>query len=194
MPRKNLLRVRNLPYHVTTRSLKQEFFKLPLNEVWEILQTSLKEAHELHPIQLVSVVLMSNHYHMILLTPDYNLDQFMYEFNKRMAIKIIAKTKQTHSVFGGRYKWSVIRSKNYFYNCYRYVYQNPIRAKLVDRVEDYPFSTMYFIHRGIPFVIPLFDQFGFKDPFMLNWLNIPMEEVEKEKVKKGLRRFIEPKT
>lgn len=192
MPRKNLLRVRNLPYHVTTRSLKQEFFKLPLNEVWEILQTSLKEAHELHPIQLVSVVLMSNHYHMILLTPDYNLDQFMYEFNKRMAIKIITKTKQTHSVFGGRYKWSVIRSKNYFYNCYRYVYQNPIRAKIVDRVEDYPFSSIYYIHRGIPFVIPLFDQFGFKDPFMLNWLNIPMEEMEKEKVRKGLRRFIGP--
>jgi putative transposase len=86
----------------------------------------------------------------------------------------------------------VIRSKSYLYNCYRYIYQNPLRAKISQRVEDYPFSTIHYIHRGIPFVIPLFDQFGFKDKYMLDWLNVPMDEVEKEKVKKGLRRFIEP--
>ena len=193
MPRKNLLRVRNLPYHVTTRTLKQEFFKLELKEVWEILLESLKEANTLYPIQLVSLVLMNNHYHMLLFTPDYNLDKFMYEFNRRMAIKIIAKTNQSHSVFGNRYKWSVIRSKSYLFNCYRYIYQNPIRAGLCWRVEEYPFSTIYYIHHGIHFIIPLFDQFGFKDKFMLDWLNIPMEEDEKAKVKKGLRRFVEPK-
>lgn len=192
MPRKNLIRVKRLPYHVTTRTHDQEFFNLPLELVWKIVQESLVEAYRLHPINLIAFVLMNNHYHMLLITPNEDLDLFMYEFNKRFALKIISRTKNQNQVFGGRYKWSIIRSKNYFSNCYRYIYQNPLRAKIINRVEDYPYSTLNYIAKGLKFPIPIHDQFGFKDGFCLDWLNAKFSDEDLESVRKKLKRYLEP--
>ena len=55
-------------------------------EMWKIAQESLKEAMAVHRIEVISFVLMGNHYHMLVLTPDGNLDDFMYELNKRFAL------------------------------------------------------------------------------------------------------------
>jgi putative transposase len=192
MPRKNLIRVKRLPYHVTTRTHNQEYFNLPLDTIWEFLELSLKEAYELYPIDLIALVLMNNHYHMILITPNENLDKFMYEFNKRLALRIKGKSEKQNQVFGARYKWSVIRTFNYFSNCYRYVYQNPLRAKIVNKAEDYPYSTLFYIVRGLKFIIPLHDKFGFKDRFNLVWLNEKIKDEDALQIKKDLKRFLEP--
>ena len=77
MNRMNLIRVKHLPYHVTTRTFNQQFFYIQLVLVWEMVKDSLREAHHLHPVNLVSFVLMGNHYHMLLFTPNENLDFFM---------------------------------------------------------------------------------------------------------------------
>lgn len=141
----------------------------------------------MHPINLVSFVLMSNHYHMLLYTPNGNLDRFMYEFNKRFALKIQKEAGVINQIFGGRYKWSLIQSREYLSNCYRYVYQNPVRAGLCFRCEEYPFSTLQFINAGSIFPIPIHDKFGFKDDFVLSWLNENIGERELTALKKDFR-------
>lgn len=52
-----------------------------MDEVWQICLDCMKEAHQKHKVEVISFVLMSNHYHLLLRTPDANLDLFMYEFN-----------------------------------------------------------------------------------------------------------------
>lgn len=188
MPRKNLIRCNNLPYHVTSRANNQEWFKLPMEQVWDICQKSLKEAHEKHKVEIISFVLMSNHYHLMIRTPDANLDQFMYEFNKRLAFRLKDSQTNLNHVLGGRYKWCLIHSQQYFLNCYRYVYQNPLRAQIVERCEHYPFSTLNALIKGSPFAVPLHDAIGFKDPFMLNWINARIDEEELIVVKKALAK------
>ena len=192
MPRKNLIRSERLPYHVTTRTHQQEFFQLHLQEVWEIAQEALKESFQLYRIELISFVLMGNHYHMMLITPDGNIDYFMYEFNKRFALKLKKKTQQLNQIFGSRYKWSLIRTRSYYMNCYRYIYQNPIRANVVKKAEEYPFSTLYYIKNHLQFSIPIHDQFGFKDKYTLEWINQKISEDEVIKIKKDMKRFLEP--
>ncbi len=188
MPRKNLIRSKQLPYHVTTRANNQRWFSLPLNEVWEISQKCIKEAYDFHPVEIISFVLMSNHYHLLLRTPDVNLDQFMYEFNKRLAHNLKSETNNINHILSGRYKWCLIQSQNYFGNCYRYIYQNPKRAMLTDRCEDYPFSTLHYIVSNKNFVVPIFDQTEFNDPHLLNWLNEKIDETESMQLQKGLRK------
>lgn len=187
MPRKNLIRSNNLPYHVTSRANNQKWFELPLNKVWDICQECLKLANELHPVEIISFVLMSNHYHLLVRTPDANLDQFMYEFNKRLAKSLKTKTDNINHLLGGRYKWCLIHSQKYFGNCYRYVYQNPKRAMITERCENYPYSTLHCIVYNKNFVVPIFDQMGFKDPHTLNWLNESMNE-EADLIKKALQK------
>jgi putative transposase len=188
MPRKNLIRIKNFPYHVTTRTHNQDFFPLEQDKIWELVNYSFQEANKIHPIHLISFVLMSNHYHMLLTTPDENLDLFMYEFNKRLAQKINFYSQNKNQVFGGRYRWNLIQSNAYLMNCYRYIYQNPIRAGLTLKAEDYPYSSLYFIKNKMPFSIPLHDTFGFKDEFGLNWINQKLDSDTEIKVKKGFRK------
>lgn len=188
MPRKNLIRSHNLPYHVTSRANNQKWFSLPMEQVWSICLKCIKEAHDKHKVEIISFVLMSNHYHLIVRTPEANLDSFMYEFNKRLAFNLKDSTEGSNHLLGSRYKWCLIESQKYFGNCYRYVYQNPRRAMIADRCEHYPYSTLHFIVNNKDFVVPLFDQMGFKDPFALNWLNQQMEDDETEAIKHALRR------
>jgi putative transposase len=190
MPRKLLIRSENLPYHVTARSHNKDQFPLPLNQVWKISKQCFSESHAVHPINLVSFVLMNNHYHMLLFTPNANLDKFMYEFNKRFALKIQAEARVMNQVFGGRYKWCLIQSQQYLSNCYRYVYQNPVRAGLVKRCQDYPFSTLHTFVNHNNFSIPIHDKFGFKDEHGLRWLNADIGDYELTTLKKNLSKSI----
>lgn len=186
MPRKPLIRSKNLPYHVTTRTHNKEWFDLPLPIIWEFALLSLQEAHSIHKVNVISFVLMNNHYHLMLLTPEGNLDTFMYEFNKRLALRIKNKTGRLNQTFGGKYKWCLITSTQYFLNCYRYVYQNPIRAKISKRCEDYIFSTLYSIVNVKLFVVPLHDSLGFKDKCNLNWINSIFKDDELFEIKKKI--------
>ena len=186
MPRPNLIRTHLYPYHVTIRTNNKEWFDIPIDRVWEFCLKSLVEANQVHQVRLISFVLMSNHYHMILKTPDCNLDKFMYEFNKRLSLRIRKESRRINSVFGRRYKWCLIKSQTYLYNCYRYVYQNPLRAGLTDNVANYPYSSLYYLVNGKQFPIVLVDSFGFKDQFALTWLNKTIGQVEIEGVRRGL--------
>jgi len=187
MPRSKLIRTHLYPYHVTIRTNNKEWFDIPLSKVWSFCLDSLKEANEFHPIHLVSFVLMSNHYHMILKTPDSNLDQFMYEFNKRLSLRVRKKSQRINSIFGGRYKWCLIKNQTYLYNCYRYVYQNPLRAGVTTNVANYPYSSLYYLVHGKKFPLMLIDSFGFKDHFALTWLNKTIDEVEISGIRNGLQ-------
>lgn len=157
-----------------------------MQEVWSISQSAIAQAHKLYPVEVVSFVLMSNHYHLLVRTPQANIDQFMYELNKRLSLMIREKSNIKNHLFGGRYKWSLIKNHQYLANCYRYIYQNPIRAGIVSRVEDYPFSSLYSITKLSDFSVPIHDMFGFKDRYTLNWLNESLSDDEKNRVKKEL--------
>lgn len=190
MPIKPLIHSKNIPYHVTARANNKEWFTLPLQEMWILSQLSLKEATDIHPVEVISFVLMNNHYHMLILTPKGNLDSFMYEFNKRLALKIKERTGQINRIFGGRYKWCLIESQKYFLNCYKYVYQNPVRAGIVNHCEDYPFSTLRMLVKNLKFSVPVYDRYGFKDEYGLRWLNQKIDSEEELELRKSLSRSV----
>jgi putative transposase len=188
MPRKNLIRCNNLPYHVTSRANNKEWFALPMERMWTISQHCLKQANEIHKVEVLAFVLMSNHYHLLVRTPEANLDLFMYEFNKRIAQELKFSSSHINHILGSRYKWCLIHSQQYYLNCYRYIYQNPRRALIVQRCEDYPYSTLHSLVHNKPFSVPIHDAMGFKDRHTLNWINEKIDDVENELLKKGLRR------
>ena len=119
--------------------LKQEFFKLELKEVWEILLESLKEANTLYPIQLVSLVLMNNHYHLLLEDSDGNLSKIMHHINRNY-VEIYNKSKGCDgSLFKGRFKAVLVDRDQYLLELTRYIHRNPI--KLVKDLKDYRWSS-----------------------------------------------------
>ena len=64
-------------------------------------------------------------------------------FNQNLGRSIARSANRINRIFGSPYRWSIIDTDNYYFNVYRYVYQNPVRAQLIDRIEKYSYSTLF---------------------------------------------------
>ncbi|MBT3585483.1 MAG: hypothetical protein HN509_11300 [Halobacteriovoraceae bacterium] len=175
MPRKLLIRTSEYPYHITCRSNNKEWFYIPLTDVWWHSLTLLREGVELFRVDIRAFVLMSNHYHILIFTPECNLDKFMQFFNRELTRRINFQAGRINRVLGGRYKWSLIRSHQYYVTALRYIYQNPVRAGLVKHCSHWPFSDLDTQGHGTEF---------------RRWIEKPMSASDSEKTRKKLRRYV----
>jgi len=144
MARKRLIRTSEFPYHVTIRSNNKDWFDIPMDVLWSISQQALARAAFKYPVKIEAFVLMNNHYHLLLYTPNSDLDVFMHILNSSLSKGIRSRTGRINRVFGDRYKWSLIQTDRYYRNVVRYIFQNPVRAGLTKKCEDYKFSTLYY--------------------------------------------------
>ena len=85
MPRKPLIESTELPYHITNRSNRKEFFDIPLDTLWPIFVESLNYIVREMNIRIYSFVLMNNHYHMLISTPELGLSNAMNYFQREVA-------------------------------------------------------------------------------------------------------------
>lgn len=195
MPRKPLPRVADAPYHVTARTNNRDWFGLPLDEVWDIFSIHLEKVNRRYSAQIGAFVLMPNHFHLLIRTPDANLGDVMNHLQREVSRRIAKQTRRINHIFGGPYKGSLIASGTYLYHAYKYVYRNPIEAGLSLLAEDYPYSTLKnaFGEASLPY--PLADKLMVEwspIPVCLKqrreWLNTSYKKRELEVIRKGLRR------
>jgi REP element-mobilizing transposase RayT len=89
--------------------------------------------------------LMSNHYHLLLATPQGNLVDAMKWFQGTFTQRYNARHKLWGHLFQGRYKAKVIddSDSSYFRKVSEYIHLNPADAGLVSpgRLADYPWSS-----------------------------------------------------
>ena len=185
MPRPLLIRSETHPYHVTSRSNNKEFFPIPLKEVWEIMIHQLNMEAQENGLAVHAFVLMGNHFHLLCHTPKGNLDQIMQHFLRLTTVKINQRSRTINHLWGGRYKWSLIESQTHYFQVYRYIYQNPVRAGICGKVEDYPFSTLKDVPIPLHSFIPM--SFGGHEGEIL-WLNERYKKEDEEIIKLGLRK------
>ena len=187
MLRKKSIRNNRFPYHVMTRTSNADWFSIPMDIVWEIVLQALKISMKKHPFKLMSFVLMSNHYHMVLKTPDANLDQIMFEFNRNLLEGLRSEASKENQVFDGRYKWRIVTCPKYLRNVIKYVYQNPVRAGIVKLCETYPYSTLRYLLKSESFVVPIFIEYDYfvHDLKFIKWINSGLDY---ESVRKRLDR------
>ena len=174
MPRKKLIRCSEFPYHVTSRSNNKEWFYISISDVWGYCEELLEEGKQDFGVEVDAFVLMSNHYHMCLKTPRSNIDKFMRFFNKKLGERISRQAGRINRIFGAPYNWSLIMRENYYKNVIRYIYQNPLRAGIIERCELYPFSDL----AGKNYCSE-----------KIEWLNTSLSTYECERTAKNLRKF-----
>ena len=186
MTRQLLIKTETHPYHITSRCNNKEFFPIPLLHVWYIMMRQLKRCHTEHGLGIHAFVLMGNHFHLLCHTPKANIDQCMHQFLRNTAVEINDRAQIMNHLWGGRYRWSVIESQTHYYQVYRYIYQNPIRAKLVNKVEEYQFSTL---RKDLPFPLHSNVPMSFcGEEGELLWLNEKYQDEDLDLIKLGLRK------
>ncbi len=111
------------------------------NEDYILFIEVLKEAVSLWNIRIVAYCLMPNHYHLLVHTPEGNLSRCMRHINGVYTQRYNRANKHDGQLFRGRYKSVLLDSDNYLTVLVRYIHRNPLRAGMVDRLEDYVWSS-----------------------------------------------------
>ena len=70
-----------------------------------------------------------------------NLSRFMKEVNEGYARYYNYKSNRTGYVFKNRYLSEAITNQRYLLNCMVYIHNNPVKANLVKKCEDYKYSS-----------------------------------------------------
>jgi REP-associated tyrosine transposase len=84
---------------------------------------------------------MTNHYHLLLETPEANLAQGMRQLNGVYTQRFNRAHDRVGHVFQGRYKAILVERDSHLLELARYVVLNPLRAKMVRRLENWPWSS-----------------------------------------------------
>lgn len=85
--------------------------------------------------------LMSNHYHLLVETPDANLSAGMRQLNGVYTQLTNRAHARVGHVFQGRFKAIVVDKDNYLLELARYVVLNPVRAGMVQDPGQWPWSS-----------------------------------------------------
>jgi len=127
-------------YHVTSRGDRQEDIydsdfdrRLFLTLFGDVCETYNWVCH--------AYCLMSNHYHLIIETPDANLAKGMRQLNGVYTTKFNRANNRVGHVFQGRYKAIHVDKQSYLLELSRYVVLNPVRAQMVHRAVEWPWSS-----------------------------------------------------
>jgi len=127
-------------YHITARGNGKRKIFLS-NADREKFKGYLKDVQERYQFILHAYVLMGTHVHLIGQTPLANLSQVMHYVNGSYTTYFNRKRQRSGHLFRGRFKSIVIDKDAYLLELSRYIHLNPIRAHIVERPEDYPYSS-----------------------------------------------------
>ena len=144
MPRSS----RNLPAGCIVHVVNRGNDKRPLfdraREFEEFLRL-VAWAKSLCPVRIVAYCIMSNHWHFVFwVEVEWDVSAFLHRLTTTHAKRWRRKTGTIGqgSVYQGRFKASEIFSEQYYFNCLRYVEQNPLNAGLVRSAKDWRWSSL----------------------------------------------------
>lgn len=86
---------------------------------------------------------MSNHYHVVIETPEPNLAEGMRQLNGVYTQRFNRTHGRVGHVYQGRYKAILVEKDSYLLELSRYVVLNPVRAHMVQTVQDWPWSSYH---------------------------------------------------
>ena len=129
-------------YHITSRGNGRNLIYLQ-DDDFELFLQILAKVCERYNWVIHAYCLMSNHYHLLVETPDANLSQGMRQLNGVFTQSMNRKHHRVGHLFQGRYKAILIDKDAYLLELCRYIVLNPVRANMVSSLEEWPWSSWH---------------------------------------------------
>lgn len=130
-------------YHVMNRGRRGEDIFTD-DQDYIMFTELLRETSEMWNVRIAAYCLMSNHYHMLVQTPDANISRGMRHLNGVYTQRYNSRHRCDGQLFRGRYKSILIDTDSYLLQAVRYIHRNPLRAGLAERLDAYKWSS----HKG----------------------------------------------
>jgi putative transposase len=140
MPRPPRVQVAGGIFHVTARGNRQQLIyaddadrQLFLSLLERVVARCGWRCH--------AYCLMSNHFHLVIETPQPNLSYGLQLLNGAYAQCFNHRHGLSGHLFQGRFHSVLVETSDQFLQLVRYVVLNPVRAGLCERPEDWPWSS-----------------------------------------------------
>jgi REP element-mobilizing transposase RayT len=147
MPRPPRFEYPSALYHVTARgNERRALFRDDRDR--EKYLSRIAFYRERFRFQLLSYCLMTNHVHLAIRTGSSPLSRVMAGLHSSYAEWFNRRHDRCGHLFQGRYKAFLVQEDNYVHALIRYIHRNPVRARIVGRACDYPWSSDRALRQG----------------------------------------------
>ncbi len=127
-------------YHVTARGNEKKAVFRDDGDRRVFLSVLQEVGHRYHWI-CHAYCLMDNHYHILIETPEGNLSVGMRQLNGVYTQSFNRLHKRVGHLFQGRFKGVLVQKESHLLEVSRYVVLNPVRAGIVERPEQWRWSS-----------------------------------------------------
>ncbi len=141
--------IKTIFFHVITQGINKSYIFEKSEDIKYHIKTMYKLSAQ-HEIKIIAYCIMNNHVHMLIETYDIKeLSKYMQRLNTTYAKYYNKKYNRIGYVFRDRYKSEGIYSEEQLYNCIKYIYDNPVKAGICNRPEEYPYSNYKKINKNL---------------------------------------------
>ncbi|HEX4438587.1 MAG TPA: transposase [Thermoanaerobaculia bacterium] len=127
-------------WHITSRGNERREVFRDAEDRRAFLET-LARTVDLVRWRLHAYVLMTNHYHLLIETPEPTLSRGMHRLNGTYTQRYNRRHARVGHLFQGRFKSILVERERHLMTLIRYIVLNPVRAGLVDRASEWQWSS-----------------------------------------------------
>ena len=136
MPRTARIKSKSGIYHIIMRGINRQILFEENEDCYKFIQT-LQKYKGVCKYRLYAYCLMDNHVHLLLMEGMEPLGNMMRRICSSYVLWYNKKYDRIGYLFQGRFKSEPVEDDAYFLTVLRYIFQNPIKAGIVTRIEDY---------------------------------------------------------
>lgn len=122
-------------FHVSGKCPDHVWPAQDLEGAWKLFNDLLREFQNVHEVRTHAFVLMRNHYHWLCST---------HKTKDVFADRILTADGTTEILTDAPHVVEINHIQSYR-NTYAYIYRNPVSAGIVQRAEEYPFSSLPYV-------------------------------------------------
>lgn len=194
-------------YHVMSRGSRRKVIFHDSEDKQRLINIMINKKRN-GSFSLYAYCIMDNHYHLLIKEEKESLATIMKMINAAYAIYYNQKYEGIGHVFQDRYRSEAINDDTYLLGVTRYIHNNPLKAGLVKKILDYPWSSyqQYFCYKrdnelvNISFILSLIsDDFNKSIDKFAEFNNIDNDDIfledfcekeEEDRVKKYMEQII----
>lgn len=132
----------NAYYHVVTRGNNRRNIYSHVSDMTALLNAFLY-VHNKYPFKLIAFCFMTNHYHILIQTPDGNLSKIMGMINRRYSEYYRRRYRHIGRIYQKPFWSKEMDSMRGILDVSAYIHRNPIQTTrpMVEHLVDYVYSS-----------------------------------------------------
>ena len=135
-------------YHIIARANRQELI-LKSKKIKNLFLRVIKRAKKKYKFSVQNFCIMGNHVHLILQPlENENLSKIMQWILSVFAMRFNKIFNYIGHVWYDRFKSKIIHSFRQFLATFLYIADNPVRAGIVKKADEYMYNGIHFFSKG----------------------------------------------